>query len=118
MLAAPAFTAGSYLVGSNQESVDFAPLAFTSMPGYIGRFPGGQVSAGTFSVSPNFFYIAPAATFFDNADPIYFPKRFPDASAPETSLAWCQTEILGLRSTSNGFPINYPVYMCRTSSGP
>jgi hypothetical protein len=27
--------------------------------------------------------------------------------------AWCQGDVLGIRTTLNGSPINYPVYLCR-----
>jgi hypothetical protein len=62
----------------------------------------------TVSPSPIYFHIAPATSFESSANSIYFP-------APP-SMSWCSTEILGLRTTANGFPINYPMYFCRTSA--
>ncbi|MEJ0098558.1 MAG: hypothetical protein WDO12_01920 [Pseudomonadota bacterium] len=128
------FTAGTYGLGSTTvppgvESIDFntgtwispaiastglVPLFTNSLPGFIGRFPGGQASLDGRSPSPNYFAIATPATFFNTADPTYFPQHFPTATSPATSLSWCTTEILGVRATSNGIPINSPVYFCRT----
>jgi len=99
----------AYTLGTG-ESVDltvFGPSSaaiIPQLPDYTGRIPGGQFAPGTFSPSPVYFQVAPAATFFTVADPLYFP----------TVPTNCTTEILGLRSTSNGSPINPPVYFCRT----
>jgi hypothetical protein len=93
------------------ESVDMtiAPTATTplipQLPGYTGRHPGGEPFPGNRSPSPVYFQIAPAASFFTAANATYFPP---------VSTDWCTTEILGLRATANGFPVNYPVYLCRT----
>jgi hypothetical protein len=100
----------AYILGTG-ESTDytvFGPSATTiipQLPDYTGRIPGGQFAPGTFSPSPVYFQVAPAASFFTVADPTYFPP---------VPTNWCTTEILGLRSTSNGSPINPPVYFCRT----
>ncbi|HWL63558.1 MAG TPA: hypothetical protein VNQ32_12215 [Steroidobacteraceae bacterium] len=75
------------------------------LPGYTGRHPGGEPAPSTESPSPVYFQIAPAASFFTEANATYFPP---------VSTDWCTTEILGLRATANGFPINYPLYFCRT----
>lgn len=77
------------------------------LPGYTGRHPGGEPAPSTMSPSPVYFQIAPAASFFTVADATYFPP---------VSTTWCTTEILGIRATANGFPINYPLYFCRTQA--
>jgi hypothetical protein len=76
-----------------------------ALPGYTGRIPGGQPAPGTSSPSPVYFHVAPAGSFFSTANAIYFPT---------VPTGWCTTEILGLRATNNGFPIDPPVYLCRT----
>jgi hypothetical protein len=101
----PAYAAGT------GEAADHTIAPFTlnpiipQLPGYTGRHPGGEPAPGTSSPSPIYFHVAPAASFASTADATYFPS-------PDTS--WCTTEMLGVRSTANGFPINYPVYFCRT----
>jgi len=85
-------------------SVLFSPVA--TLPGFVGRMPGGQSAADGRSPSPIHYYIAPAASF--DGDTTYFPAP----TVPFTS--WCSTEILGVRATSNDIPINQPVYFCRT----
>jgi hypothetical protein len=117
-LAAPAFTANSYSAGAS-ESTDFpAPGGgngtIATMPEYNGRIPGGNGAAGNASPSPVYYHIAPAASFFSSADPAFFPERYPTANDAPTLTNWCSTEILGIRTTSNGLPINYPIYLCRT----
>lgn len=112
--------AAAYSSGGS-ESTDFpaavgSSYAIPTLPGYTGRIPGGEGAPSTVSPSPVYFQVAPAATFFSVADPIYFPEHFPTANDAATSMAWCTTEILGLRATSNGFPINTPIYLCRTKS--
>jgi hypothetical protein len=99
----PAYQSGT------AESVDFSlsnsPLI--QLPGYTGRHPGGEPAPGNISPSPIYFHVAPAASFFTSANATYFPAA---------SASWCTTEILGLRATANGFPINTPIYYCRTRS--
>lgn len=99
--ALPAYQAGT------AESVDLSlsTTPLVQLPGYTGRHPGGEPAPGMSSPSPIYFQIAPAASFFATANATYFPPA---------STAWCTTEILGLRATANGFPINYPIYFCRT----
>jgi hypothetical protein len=103
----PAYAAGT------GEAADHTIAPFTlnqfipQLPGYTGRHPGGEPAPSTSSPSPIYFHVAPAASFAAEADDTYFPS-------PDTS--WCTTEILGVRSTANGFPINYPLYFCRTIS--
>ena len=57
------------------------------------------------SPSPVLFRIAPAASFFTGADAEAFPT---------VPTGWCTGEMLGLRPTENGRPINYPLYYCRS----
>lgn len=101
----PAYAAGT------GEAADHTIAPFTlnqfipQLPGYTGRHPGGEPAPGASSPSPIYYHVAPAASFATSADDTYFPS-------PDTS--WCTTEILGVRGTANGFPINYPVYFCRT----
>src|SRR5690606_8357944 len=52
--------------------------------------------------------IAPAAEFFAAAPVDYFPPP-----AEQDWHTWCDSEILGIRSTLNGVPIHKPVYFCR-----
>lgn len=96
----------AYAVGFN-ESVDFSLSAtpLVQLPGFTGRHPGGEPAPGAMSPSPIYWHVDTAAAFAGSADDTYFPS-------PPTS--WCTTEILGLRATANGFPINYPHYFCRT----
>jgi hypothetical protein len=111
--------AGQFFVGNNgtfpgylalgAESVDFSLTPLTSLPGYTGRMPGGEPAPGTSSPSPIYFRVAPAGSFFTSENELYFPSA-------GQSTSWCNTEILGVRATANGFPINYPVYFCRTSA--
>jgi hypothetical protein len=95
------------------EAADHTIAPFTlstvipQLPGYTGRHPGGEPAPSTSSPSPIYFHIAPAASFATSANATYFPS-------PDTS--WCTTEILGARTTANGFPINFPLYFCRTSA--
>jgi hypothetical protein len=95
------------------EAADMTIAPFTlstvipQLPGYTGRHPGGEPAPSTSSPSPIYFHIAPAASFATSANATYFPS-------PDTS--WCTTEILGARSTANGFPINFPFYFCRTTA--
>lgn len=100
----------AYSASTGRESVDFslstAPLV--NLPGFNGRVPGGEPALQTQSPSPVYYHVAPAASFFNSASAIYFPAA---------STAWCNTEILGLRLTSNGFPIDSPIYFCRTGTG-
>jgi hypothetical protein len=104
----PGYTLGT---GESTDLTVFGPATtaiIPQLPDYTGRIPGGNFAPGTTSPSPVYFQVAPAATFFTVADPAYFP------SSPTLPPNWCTTEILGLRTTNNGFPINPPVYFCRT----
>lgn len=101
----PAASNTSYAVGF-VESVDFSSPAASAIPGFIGRWPGGQSAADGRSPSPIRFKIAPAVSF--QSDPVYFTE--PDV--PHAS--WCSTEILAVRATLHDNPIDYPLYLCRT----
>jgi hypothetical protein len=110
--AAPANVAGSRL----------APQFTGALPGYIGRIPGGNSAADGRSPSPIMFLIAPAASFgaqaaatnFTEVGGIVGTTFFDDLAEVGDFTDWCQTEILGLRATLHGNPINYPIYLCRT----
>jgi hypothetical protein len=39
---------------------------------------------------------------------------FDDLASVGPFTDWCSTEILAIRATLQGTPINYPVYLCRT----
>src|SRR5690606_6763768 len=112
--AAGGSVAGSRLVpqfGSGTAAV---------LPDYIGRIPGGQTAADGRSPSPTLFLIAPAAQFASKVAEVYYRDVGQSASLYFDDLAtfgsftdWCPTEILGIRTSLNGSPINYPVYLCR-----
>jgi len=113
--AAAANVAGSRLVPQ------FGSAAAATLPGFVGRIPGGQTASDGRSPSPTLFLIAPAASFADKVASTFYPETAQQASLYFDDLAtvgaftdWCPTEILGIRPTLNGSPINYPVYLCRT----
>lgn len=91
------------------------------LPGYVGRIPGGNSAADGRSPSPIMFLIAPASDFANQAASTSFSEVggvaattfFDDLDAVGPFTDWCQTEILALRATLHGNPINYPVYFCR-----
>jgi hypothetical protein len=90
------------------------------LPGFVGYIPGGASAADGRSPSPVEFHIAEPGSFFGTgvgrANPKYFPENFPTPTSPATDLSWCNTEILGIRSTSNGNAIDYPIYFCRANN--
>jgi hypothetical protein len=98
--------------------VDFASP--NGLPGFIGRIPGGQTAFDGRSPSPLYFFVAPASTFAGITDQEIFPSPVPAATPSKTPFnsggfpTWCTTEILGMRATLNGAPIDYPHYFCRT----
>jgi hypothetical protein len=113
-----------YIFNGN-EAIDSAVSALnaagavtpvTSLPGFIGRIPGGLTAFDGRSPSPLYYYIAPAATFGTTADANIFPPPG-SAEVPYTTLpftTWCSGgEVLGLRQTLNNVPIDSPVYFCR-----
>lgn len=75
------------------------------LPGFVGRIPGGETAFDGRSPSPVYFHTAPAASFFSSAAAEFFPAESTD---------WCATDLLGLRASLHGAPINSPVYFCRT----
>lgn len=95
-------------------SFGLAEIADFSLPnmginlGFIGRIPGGNpiATADSRPPSPNHFLIAPAASY--PIDGTLF------TAPPEPFTTWCSTEILGIRPTQNGVPVEQPIYMCRT----
>lgn len=98
----------------------FGTAAAATLPGYIGRIPGGNVAADGRSPSPTLFLIAPASSFGTKVASSYFVDTAQQAAVYFDDLAtqgaftdWCQTEILGIRTTLNGAPVNYPIYFCR-----
>jgi hypothetical protein len=79
-------------------------------PTYESRFPGGGPgSEPGRAPSPSIYHVAPAASFFANAQPEYFPTP----PNPTTYFSWCNSDVLGLRLTLNGIAIRNPVYLCR-----
>ncbi len=70
--------------------------------------------------SPTLFLIGPAASFAAKVANTFFGDTgqeasvyFDDLATAGTFTDWCQGDILGIRTTLNGSPINYPVYLCR-----
>nr|PZN63478.1 MAG: hypothetical protein DIU62_11035 [Pseudomonadota bacterium] len=86
-------------IGSGAGQVDIGTL-----PEYMARIPGGSQAIDGRSPSPTYFHIATPDQFYAEAPAMYFPPEPTD---------WCNTEILGIRSTLNGVPIHKPVYFCR-----
>jgi len=112
--AAAANVTGSRLVPQ------FGSSAAAVLPGFIGRIPGGQTASDGRSPSPTLFLIAPASEFGSKVASTFFADTgqpaslyFNNLDAAGSFADWCPTEILGIRSTLNGSPINYPVYLCR-----
>jgi hypothetical protein len=90
---------------ANVEITDTSVPAVAQLPGFVGRLPGAvAVVNATRSPSPAYFTVAPPSTFFTVAPLTYFPVA---------STTWCTTELLGIRATTNGNPIDQPVYFCR-----
>jgi hypothetical protein len=90
---------------ANIEITDTMVPAVTLLPGFVGRLPGAvAVVNATRSPSPAYYTVAPPGNFFTVAPTTYFQ------AAP---TSWCTTELLGIRATTNGNPIDQPVYFCR-----
>lgn len=113
-LGAIGYVSGSRLVPQ------FGTTALAVLPGFVGRMPGGQSAADGRSPSPVVYLIAPAASFASQVGSTFYSDIGQPASTYFDDLAeagpfdWCPTEILAVRATLNGEPINYPVYFCRT----
>lgn len=114
-------TATGANVASSRLVPQFGTTALTVLPGFVGRIPGGQSAADGRSPSPVVYKIAPAATFASSVattfyDDISQPASvyFDDLTTAGPFPSWCTTEILGIRATRNGVPINKPVYFCRS----
>jgi hypothetical protein len=102
----------------------FGSTALRVLPGFAGRIPGGQSAADGRSPSPVVYKIAPAASFAASVATTVFEdigepasRYFDDVGTPG-KFAWCPTDILGIRATRNGEPLNFPVYFCRTRATP
>lgn len=113
--AFPNYLSGSRLVPQ------FGTTALAVLPGFVGRIPGGQTAADGRSPSPVFYKIAPASTFAAEVATTVFSevgepasRYFDDLDEVGPFTDWCQTEILGIRASLHGNPLNYPVYLCRT----
>lgn len=115
-------TGGS--VASSRLVPQFGSTALTVLPGFAGRIPGGQSASDGRSPSPVVYKIAPAASFAASVATTVFEdigepasRYFDDVGTPG-KFAWCPTDILGIRATRNGEPLNFPVYFCRTRATP
>jgi hypothetical protein len=113
--ATGANVAGSRLVPQ------FGTTALTVLPGFVGRIPGGQSAADGRSPSPVVYKIAPASSFASSVATTFYAdigqpasRYFDDLTQAGPFPTWCNTDILGIRATLNGEPINKPVYFCRT----
>jgi hypothetical protein len=108
--------------GANVTGSRLVPQFTGILPGFVGRIPGGNSAADGRSPSPIMYLIAPASSFATAAANTAFVEVggepgttfFDDLGTVGPFTDWCQTEILGLRATLNGNPINYPIYLCRT----
>lgn len=99
--------AGQFYGGptANIEITDTSVPAVAQIPGFVGRLPGAvAVVNATRSPSPAYFTVAAPDAFFTVAPTRYFQP---------VPTGWCTTELLGIRATSNGIPIDQPVYFCR-----
>jgi hypothetical protein len=110
----PDYLSGSRLVPQ------FGTAALAVLPGFVGRIPGGQSAADGRSPSPVLYLIAPAANFAAEVA----SRQFTDIGEPASRyfdnldevgpFDWCPTEVLGIRASLHGNPIDFPVYFCRT----
>jgi hypothetical protein len=112
-------TAAGNVAGSRLVP-QFGTAAAAVLPGWIGRIPGGNTASDGRSPSPTLFLIAPAGEFAGKVASTFFSEigqpaslYFDDLGTAGSFTDWCPTEILGIRTTLNGSPINYPVYLCR-----
>jgi hypothetical protein len=98
------------------------PVALESLPGFVGRIPGGKSTiVDGRPPSPTYYVIARADQFATvaGADPVVTPFFPPDEITP-AALNWCLNsagtgpgEVYGVRSSQNGVPIDKAVYFCR-----
>jgi hypothetical protein len=123
-VAALATATGGNVAGS-RLAPQFGTTALATLPGFVGRMPGGQPSPDGRSPSPVVYRIAPAASFETAvANTVYADlgepaaTYFDDFDEQPPFTEWCSTEILGVRATLNAVPLNYPVYFCRTRAAP
>lgn len=97
------------------------PAALESLPGFVGRIPGGQIAVDGRPPSPIYYVIARADQFAQvaAADPSVSPF-FPASEITPAALGWCMNsagsapgEVYGVRASLNNAPINKAVYFCR-----
>lgn len=108
-------------VSSSRLVPQFGTNALAVLPGFAGRIPGGQAANDARTPSPVVYGIAPASTFASEIATTFFDEIGQPASRYFDNLDevgpftdWCDTEILAVRATLNGEPLNSPVYFCRT----
>jgi hypothetical protein len=97
-------------------------VALESLPGFVGRIPGGKSTiVDGRPPSPTYYVIARADLFATvvGADPVVTPF-FPSAQITPVALSWCLNtagtgpgEVYGVRASQNGVPIDQAVYFCR-----
>jgi hypothetical protein len=116
-----ATAAGTGSVTGSRLAPQFGTTALAVLPGFVGRIPGGQSAADGRSPSPMVYAIAPAATFASSVATTFFAdigqpasRYFDNLATVGPFTAWCQSDILAIRATLHGEPINYPIYYCRT----
>lgn len=121
MGVAPLASATGGNVANSRLTPQFGTNVLAVLPGYAGRIPGGQSAADGRSPSPVVYLIAPAADFENEVATTQFDdigqpasRYFDDLDEAGPFTAWCPTEIVGIRATLNGVPLNKPVYFCRT----
>lgn len=108
-------------VGGSRLVPQFGTTALTVLPGFVGRIPGGNTAADGRAPSPVLYKIAPAGSFATDVATTFYADigqaaavYFDDLDEVGPFTDWCQTEVLGIRASLNGSPINKPVYFCRT----
>jgi hypothetical protein len=95
-------------------TVDYQLPTLANTPGFVGRMPGTETAFDGRSPSPIYYAIGTAATFATVADPVYFGSTTEQPTSSTALTALCGTaDVLGVRASLNGNPINRPVYMCR-----
>jgi hypothetical protein len=131
---APATASGSFCLDTagnrifaNVTGSRLVPQFTGILPGFVGRIPGGNSAADGRSPSPIVYLIAnsdqfaakAASTTVVDAGGDLGTKYFDDLTAQGDFTTWCPgSQILGLRATLHGNPINYPIYLCRTRAAP
>jgi hypothetical protein len=118
---APLNTATGGNVAGSRLVPQFGTTALAVLPGFAGRIPGGQSAADGRSPSPVVYKIASASAFASSVATTFYTDigqpaslYFDDLTTAGPFPAWCTTDIIGIRATRNGVPINKPVYFCRS----